>query len=141
MPNRKKKSGDMSTLKDAGPWMQPELQNDPTEVLIDLRETEHMLSALNTRKKLLKEKLAKLHAEGALAELVDEENSHRYHAEGVSVTLCQGRVKRTWKPEVEAMLEPLFKQISEIELKAEARQEYTTEQAPSYWKVNVQQEL
>ena len=126
---------------DASPWTQPELEKSPDHTLELLRETQHMLKALEEKQKRLKGDVEKLYQNGRLAHLVDENNSQKFNGHGISVTLCPGKAKRVWSPEVQQQLDVLQAQITKIELTAEARHQYQETRGKASWRVNLQKEL
>lgn len=100
-----------------------------------------MINSLQEREKKLKAEVQKMYETGEMAHLVDDENSDRYNGQGVSVTLCPGKVKRTWDSAVQMELDRLQKEIKKVEAKAEYARLYNEERGPSYWRVSLEREL
>ena len=130
-----------SAVSNAGPWKGPELTASPDYILETLRETKHMINSLQEREKRLKADVQKMYEEGAMAHLVDDENSQKYNGSGVSVTLMPGKKKRTWDSAVQMELDRLQQEVKKVEAKAEYARLYTEEQGPSYWRVNLEKEI
>jgi len=124
-----------------GPWQAPELTRSPEYVLDTLRETQHMINSLQERAKKLKAEVNDMYKLGLMAHLVDEENSDKYNATGVSVTLCKGKVKREWDSAVQMELDKIQGEMDRVMLKAEAARLFTDKEGPKYWRVNLAKEL
>lgn len=124
-----------------GPWQAPELTRSPEYVLDALRETQHMLNSLQERAKKLKAEVNDMYQAGALAHLVDDENSDRYNGVGVTVTLCKGKVKREWDSAVQMELDKIQAEMDRVKLKAESARQFTDTEGPKYWRVTLAKEL
>ena len=127
--------------KDASPWTQPELEKDPRETLEALRENQLAIKDLEEKNKRLRSRVEKHYESGELAGLVDDENSQKFNYQGVSATLCPGKPKRKWSPEVQQQLDALQAQITKIELIAESRHQYQETRGNSYWRITLQKEI
>ena len=123
--------------KDAGPWNQPELIGSPEFVLESLRETQHMINALEAKKKRHKAELIKLHADGLLQPFVDESDPQKFNGDGVTVALCQGRTKRTYNAAVQMELDAKQAEIDRIKYLADRTGNYTDKVGPSHWRVSL----
>ena len=124
-----------------GPWQAPELTRSPEYVLDTLRETQHMINSLQERAKKLRAEVNDMYQSGAMAHLVDDENSDKYNGTGVSVTLCAGKKKRVWASAVQMELDKIQGEMDRVKLKAESARMYTDEEGPKYWRVNLAKEL
>ena len=137
VPTQSNTSSDVSTP----PWREPELHQSPDYVLDTLRETKHMIKSLQEREIRLKENVQAMYQTGAMAHLVDDENSCRFNGSGVSVTLVQGKAKRKWFPAVQEQIDKLQAEIKKIEATAEYTRAFTESMGTPYWKVTLEQEL
>ena len=124
-----------------GPWQEPELSQSPDYILETLRETKHMINSLQEREKRLKSDVQKLYQTGAIAHLVDDENSHRFNGQGISVTLMQGKTTRKWDSVVQMEIDRLQAEIKKVEAKAEYAREYTDSMGTPYWRVTLEKAL
>ena len=68
-----------------GPWSHPELDRSPDYILDSFRETKHMIASLQEKEKRLKSEI-KLHEQGKLDHLVDEDDPQKFNADGLSVS-------------------------------------------------------
>jgi hypothetical protein len=127
--------------KDASPWIRPELEKDPRQTLEALRENQLAIKDLEEKNKRLRSRVEKHYEAGELADFVDDNNSQKFNYQGVSATLCPGKPKREWSPEVQQQLDALKQQIKEIELIAESRHQYQETRGKEYWRINLQKEL
>ena len=127
--------------KDASPWIRPELEKDPRQTLEALRENQLAIKDLEEKNKRLRSRVEKHYEAGELAVFVDDQNSQKFNYQGVSATLCPGKPKREWSPEVQEQLDALKQQITEIELIAESRHQYQETRGKEYWRINLQKEL
>ena len=100
-----------------------------------------MINSHQEREKRLKADVQKMYEEGAMAHLVDDENSQKYNGSGVSVTLMPGRKTRKWDSAVQMELDKLQQEVKRVEAKAEYARLYKEEQGPSYWRVTLEKEL
>ena len=124
-----------------GPWNRPELEKSPDYVLENLRETKHMINSLQEREKRLKAEVAQLHEQGKLDHLVDAEDPQKFNGDGLSVSLVKGRIKRIYDSAVQMEIEVLQKQIDKVKYLADRKQQYEDTFAPSYWRVNLKDEV
>ena len=134
----------VSTSNDAsskGPWTRPELDRSPDYVLATLRETKHMIASLQEKEKRLKSEVGQLHEQGKLDHLVDEEDPQKFNADGLSVSLCRGRKRRVYDSAVQMEIDAKQKEIDRIKYLADRRDQFTDEFAPSYWRVNLKDEV
>ncbi len=131
----------VSTLNDASPWIQPELKKDPRQTLEALRENQLAMKDLEEKNKRLRSAVEKHYQSGELADFVDDENSQKFNYHGVSATLCPGKPKRVWSPEIQQQLDALQEQITKIELTAESRHQYQETRGKEYWRVTLHKEL
>ena len=125
----------------SAPWTKPTLTKDPEYVFETLREAKHSQNTFGERIKRCQAELMEMHKQGELAEYVDDKNSDKYNGPGVSVTLCRGRVKRTWDSEVQEQLDKLQKEMKRIEQLAERAEKYTEERGEDYWRMTLTGEL
>ena len=124
-----------------GPWNHPELNRSPDYVLATLRETKHMIASLQEKEKRLKSEVSQLHEQGKLDHLVDEDDPQKFNADGLSVSLCKGRKRRVYDPAVQTEIDAKQKEIDRIKCLADRRDQFTDEFAPSYWRVNLRDEV
>ena len=117
-----------------GPWNQPELTGSPEFVLDSLRETQHMINALEAKKKRHKAELIKLHADGLLDQFADESDPQKFNGDGVTVALCQGRTKRIYDEIVQMELDAKQQEIDKIKYLADRKGNYTDKVGPSHWR-------
>ena len=127
--------------KDASPWIRPELEKDPRQTLEALRENQLAIKDLEEKNKRLRSRVEKHYEAGELADFVDDNNSQKFNYQGVSATLCQGRTKKVWSPEVQSELDKLQAQITKVEYEAQRKHLYSETTGPAFWKVNLQKEL
>ena len=127
--------------KDVSPWIRPELEKDPRQTLDALRENQLAMKDLEEKNKRLRSAIEKHYQCGELAGFVDDENSQKFNYHGISATLCPGKPKRVWSPEVQQQLDALQAQITTIELTAESRHQYQETRGKEYWRVTLQKEL
>lgn len=127
--------------KDASPWIRPELEKDPRQTLEALRENQLAIKDLEEKNKRLRSRVEKHYEAGELADFVDDNNSQKFNYQGVSATLCPGRTKKVWSPEVQSELDKLQGQITRVEYEAQRKHLYSETTGPSYWRVNLQKEL
>ena len=127
--------------KDVSPWIRPELEKDPRQTLDALRENQLAMKDLEEKNKRLRSAIEKHYQCGELAGFVDDENSQKFNYHGISATLCPGKPKRVWSPEVQQQLDELQAQITKIELTAESRHQYQETRGKEYWRVTLQKEL
>ena len=130
-----------STVKDAGPWIRPELEKNPNQVLDVLRETKHMINSLQDREKRLKAEVQQMYDAGALASLVDENDPQKFNGDSVSVSICKGRKKRVYDSAIQMEIDAKQKEIDRIKYLADRREQFTDEFAPSYWRVSLKDEV
>ena len=124
-----------------GPWNRPELEKSVTYVLDTLRETKHMIASLQEREKRLKSEVAQLHEQGKLDHLVDSDDPQKFNGDGLSVSLVKGRKSRVYDDAVQAEIDAKQKEIDRIKYLADRREQFTDEFAPSYWRVNLRDEV
>ena len=127
--------------KDVSPWIRPELEKDPRQTLDALRENQLAMKDLEEKNKRLRSAVEKHYQCGELADFVDDENSQKFNYHGVSATLCPGKPKRVWSPEIQQQLDALQAQITKLELTAESRHQYQETRGKEYWRVTLQKEL
>ena len=124
-----------------GPWSRPELERSPDYVLDSLRETKHMIASLQEREKRLKSEVGQLHEQGKLDHLVDADDPQKFNGDGVSVSLVKGRKRRVYESAVQMEIDAKQKEIDRIKYLADRRDQFTDEFAPSYWRVNLRDEV
>ena len=124
-----------------GPWNHPELDRSPDYVLATLRETKHMIASLQEKEKRLKAEVGQLHEQGKLDHLVDEDDPQKFNGDGLSVSLCKGRKRRVYDSAVQMEIDVKQKEIDRIKYLADRRDQFTDEFAPSYWRVNLKDEV
>ena len=133
-----------STASDAspkGPWNRPELEKSVDYVLDNLRETKHMIASLQEREKRLKSEVKQLHEQGKLDHLVDADDPQKFNGDGLSVSLCKGRKRRIYDSAVQMEIDAKQKEIDRVKYLADRREQFTDEFAPSYWRVNLKDEV
>ena len=126
-----------STLKSAT----GELLKSGDFILESLRETRRAIQFLQQREKEQKASMEELFGSGDLDHLKDANDQNKVIGEGITATLCQGKVKREWSPEVQAKLDSLQEQIKDVELRAESARQYTEERGSEYWMIRLEKEL
>ena len=124
-----------------GPWNRPELEKSVDYVLDNLRETKHMIASLQEREKRLKAEVSQLHDQGKLDHLVDADDPQKFNGDGLSVSLCKGRKRRVYESAVQMEIDAKQKEIDRIKYLADRREQFTDEFAPSYWRVNLRDEV
>lgn len=134
-------SSTASAASPKGPWNHPELEKNPNQVLDVLRETKHMINSLQDREKRLKAEVQQMYDAGALASLVDENDPQKFNGDSVSVSICKGRKKRVYDSAVQMEIDAKQKEIDRIKYLADRREQFTDEFAPSYWRVNLRDEV
>ena len=130
-----------NTVNAAGPWIRPELNRSPDYVFENLRETKHMINSLQEREKRLKAEVAQLHEQGKLDHLADDDDPQKFNGDGLSVSLVKGRKKRVYESAVQMEIDAKQKEIDKIKYLADRREQFTDEFAPSYWRVNLKDEV
>ena len=100
-----------------------------------------MIASLQEREKRLKSEVQQLHEQGKLDHLVDPEDPQKFNADGLSVSLCKGRKRRVYDSAVQMELDVLQQQIEKVKYVADRKQQFTDEFAPSYWRVNLKDEV
>lgn len=124
-----------------GPWSHPELERSPDYVLDSLREVKHMIASLQEKEKRLKSEVAQLHEQGKLDHLMDENDPQKFNGDGLSVSLCRGRKRRVYDDDIQVEIDAKQKEIDRIKYLADRREQFTDEFAPSYWRVNLKDEV
>ena len=124
-----------------GPWSHPELNRSPDYVLATLRETKHMIASLQEREKRLKAEVGQLHEQGKLDHLVDPDDPQKFNGDGLSVSLCKGRKRRVYDDAIQMEIDAKQKEIDRVKYLADRRDQFTDEFAPSYWRVNLRDEV
>ena len=124
-----------------GPWTRPELERSPNYVLESLREVKHMIASLQEKEKRLKSEVGQLHEQGKLDHLVDEDDPQKFNGDGLSVSLCKGRKRRVYDSAVQMEIDTKQKEIDRVKYLADRREQFTDEFAPSYWRVNLRDEV
>ena len=116
-----------STSSDAStpPWKEPELEVNVPMLLENLRETQHMIDALEQRKANFLADLTRLNDNGQLDAYRDEEKQERINFDGVTFTQ-QTRKKKVWDAEVK-------KELQEIESRAKMMGLYSEVEGEPYW--------
>ena len=110
-------------------------------VLDNLRETKHMIASLQEREKRLKSEVQQLHDQGKLDHLVDADDPQKFNGDGLSVSLCKGRKRRVYDSAVQMEIDAKQKEIDRVKYLADRREQFTDEFAPSYWRVNLKDEV
>ena len=110
-------------------------------MLSTLRETKHMIASLQEKEKRLKSEVGQLHEQGKLDHLVDPDDPQKFNGDGVSVSLCKGREKRVYDSAIQMEIDAKQKEIDRIKYLADRREQFTDEFAPSYWRVNLREEV
>ena len=121
VPTPSNTSSDVSTP----PWSEPELEVNVPMLLENLRETQHMLDALQQRKANFLVDLNRLDKSGQLDAYRDKEKQERINFEGVTFTQ-QRRKKKVWDAEVK-------KELQEIESRAKMMGLYSEVESEPYW--------
>ena len=124
-----------------GPWNRPELEKSVTYVLDTLRETKHMIASLQEREKRLKAEVSQLHEQGKLDHLVDPDDPQKFNGDGMSVSIVKGRKRRIYDSAIQTEIDAKQKEIDRIKYLADRREQFTDEFAPSYWRVNLRDEV
>jgi hypothetical protein len=130
-----------SAATNAGPWTRPELERSPDYVLESLRETKHMINSLQEREKRLKSEVAQLHEQGKLDHLVDEDDPQKFNGDNITVSICKGRKRRVYESAVQMEIDAKQKEIDKVKYVADRKGQFTDEFAPSYWRVNLKDEV
>ena len=124
-----------------GPWNRPELDKSPDYVLDSLRETKHMIASLQEREKRLKSEVNQLHEQGKLDHLVDPDDPQKFNGDNISVSICKGRKRRVYDSAVQMEIDAKQKEIDKVKYVADRKGQFTDEFAPSYWRVNLRDEV
>ena len=110
-------------------------------MLATLRETKHMIASLQEKEKRLKSEVGQLHEQGKLDHLVDSDDPQKFNADGLSVSLCKGRKRRVYDSAVQMEIDAKQKEIDKVKYVADRKGQFTDEFAPSYWRVNLRDEV
>ena len=110
-------------------------------MLATLRETKHMIASLQEKEKRLKSEVGQLHEQGKLDHLVDENDPQKFHGDSVTVSLCKGRKVRVYDSAVQMEIDAKQKEIDKVKYVADRKGQFTDEFAPSYWRVNLKDEV
>ena len=100
-----------------------------------------MIASLQEKEKRLKSEVAQLHEQGKLDHLVDEDDPQKFNGDGLSVSLCKGRKRRVYDSAVQMEIDAKQKEIDRVKYLADRREQFTDEFAPSYWRVNLRDEV
>ena len=136
-------SNTLNAASPKGPWNRPELEKSVDYVLDNLRETKHMIASLQEREKRLKAEVSQLHDQGKLDHLVDADDPQKFNGDGLSVSLCKGRKRRVYDDLPFRWRSTSNKRRSTSTMKylADRKGQFTDEFAPSYWRVNLRDEV
>lgn len=100
-----------------------------------------MIASLQEREKRLKSEVKQLHEQGKLDHLVDADDPQKFNGDGLSVSLCKGRKRRIYDSAVQMEIDAKQKEIDRVKYLADRREQFTDEFAPSYWRVNLKDEV
>ena len=100
-----------------------------------------MIASLQEKEKRLKSEVGQLHEQGKLDHLVDPDDPQKFNGDSVSVSLCKGRKRRVYDSAVQMEIDAKQKEIDRIKYLADRRDQFTDEYAPSYWRVNLRDEV
>ena len=100
-----------------------------------------MIASLQEKEKRLKSEVGQLHEQGKLDHLVDENDPQKFHGDNISVSICKGRIKRIYDSAVQVEIDALQKQIDKLKYVADRKGQYQESHAPSYWRVNLRDEV
>ena len=100
-----------------------------------------MIASLQEKEKRLKSEVGQLHELGKLDHLVDPDDSQKFNADGLSVSLCKGRKRRGYDSAIQMEIDAKQKEIDRVKYLADRRNQFTDEFAPSYWRVNLRDEV
>ena len=100
-----------------------------------------MIASLQEREKRLKNEVNELQVTGRLDHLVDPEDPQKFVGDGITVSICKGRKRRVYDDAVQAEIDAKQKEIDRIKYLADRRDQFTDEFAPSYWRVNLTDEV
>ena len=109
-------------------------------MLATLRETKHMIASLQEKEKRLKAEVGQLHEQGKLDHLVDKDDPQKFNGDGLSVSLCKGRKRRVYDAAIQMEID-VKQEIDRIKYLADRRDQFIDEFAPSYWRVNLRDEV
>ena len=128
-------------VTDEAPWIKPTVKKNPEYTLESLRDVKQLISSGQEQEKRLKVDMQELYDGGDLDHLRDPEDEQKFNHHGVTATLCKGRIKRQWDPEVQEQLDQLQQQIKDVGLRAESALKFTESRGSSYWTVRVEKEV
>ena len=100
-----------------------------------------MLATLTEKEKRLKAEVNELHGKGKLDHLVDADDPQKFIGDGITVSICKGRKRRVYDDAVQTEIDVLQKQLDKVKYIADRKGQFTDEFAPSYWRVNLSDEV
>ena len=100
-----------------------------------------MIASLQEKEKRLKAEVNELHSKGQLDHLVDADDPQKFIGDGITVSICKGRKRRVYDDAIQAEIDAKQKEIDRIKYLADRRNQFTDESAPSYWRVNLSDEV
>ena len=100
-----------------------------------------MIASLLEREKRLKSEVQQLHEQGKLDHLVDPDDPKKFNGDGLSVSLIKGKKRRVYESAVQMEIDAKQKEIDKVKYVADRKGQFTDEFAPSYWRVNLKDEV